>query len=133
MFVNTLRSHYELNSIIRSIRLQRWYISITITILNIIYPPVFYYKHYLSKTGFCLWRQEIFLLIEVNWVGSTCKRRQNPAFEASCFKQKTERWLMPRILIPIISLYDFWVNNYWHISVVITKSLNLLINAVHSD
>jgi hypothetical protein len=35
-----------------SIGLWRWYINITITILDIIHRPVFYLKHDVSKTGF---------------------------------------------------------------------------------
>jgi hypothetical protein len=39
---------------VKSIGLWRWYINITITILDIIYRLVFYLKHGLSETGFCL-------------------------------------------------------------------------------
>jgi hypothetical protein len=39
---------------LRSIGLWRWYINITITILDIIHRPVFYLKHDVSETGFCL-------------------------------------------------------------------------------
>jgi hypothetical protein len=38
----------------QSIGLWRWYINITITILGIIHRPVFYLKHDVSETGFCL-------------------------------------------------------------------------------
>jgi hypothetical protein len=34
--------------------LRRWYINITITILNTINRPVFYLKHDVSETGVCL-------------------------------------------------------------------------------
>jgi hypothetical protein len=34
--------------------LWRWYINITITILDIIHRPVFYLKHGVSEAGFCL-------------------------------------------------------------------------------
>jgi hypothetical protein len=37
---------------IKSIFLWRWYIKVTITILNIIHRPVFYLKHDISETGF---------------------------------------------------------------------------------
>jgi hypothetical protein len=37
-----------------SIGLWRWYINITVTIVDIILRPVFYLKHYVSQTGFCL-------------------------------------------------------------------------------
>jgi hypothetical protein len=37
-----------------SIGLWRWYINITITILNNIHRPVFYLKHDVSDTEFCL-------------------------------------------------------------------------------
>jgi hypothetical protein len=42
-----------------SIALWRWYINITITILNIIHRPVLYLKHSLSETGFCLHLQVV--------------------------------------------------------------------------
>jgi hypothetical protein len=38
----------------RSIGLWRWYINISITILDIILRPVFYLKHDVLETGFCL-------------------------------------------------------------------------------
>jgi hypothetical protein len=41
---NTLRLHYEPNRLMLSIGLWRWYINITITILDIILRPVFYLK-----------------------------------------------------------------------------------------
>jgi hypothetical protein len=34
--------------------LWRWYINITITILDIIHRPVFYLKYDISETGICL-------------------------------------------------------------------------------
>jgi hypothetical protein len=37
-----------------SIGLWRWYINITITVLDIIHRPVFYLKHNFKETGFCL-------------------------------------------------------------------------------
>jgi hypothetical protein len=37
-----------------SIGLSRWYINITITILDIIHRLVFYLKHDVSEAGFCL-------------------------------------------------------------------------------
>jgi hypothetical protein len=37
-----------------SIGLWRWYINITITIVDIIHRLVFYLKHVASETGFCL-------------------------------------------------------------------------------
>jgi hypothetical protein len=52
--VNTLRLHYEHNRLMLSIGLWRWYINITITILDIIHRPVFYLKYDVSETGFCL-------------------------------------------------------------------------------
>jgi hypothetical protein len=39
---------------ISSVSLWRWYINITLTILDIINGPVFYWKHYISDTAFCL-------------------------------------------------------------------------------
>jgi hypothetical protein len=51
---NTLRLRYEPNRLMLSIGLRRWYISITITILDIIHRPiVLYIKHDDSDTGFC--------------------------------------------------------------------------------
>jgi hypothetical protein len=35
--------------------LWRWYINITITILDIMHRPVFYLKHDISETGFRPW------------------------------------------------------------------------------
>jgi hypothetical protein len=51
---NTLRLHYEPNRSMLSIGSWRWYINITITILDIMHRPVFYLKHDVSETGFCL-------------------------------------------------------------------------------
>jgi hypothetical protein len=39
---NTLRLRYEPNRLILSIGLLRWYMNITITVLDIIHRPVFY-------------------------------------------------------------------------------------------
>jgi hypothetical protein len=47
-----LRMHQELATATRG-RVQLVY-NITITILDIIYRPVFYLKHDVSETGFCL-------------------------------------------------------------------------------
>jgi hypothetical protein len=52
--VNTLRLRYEPNKLILSVGLWRWYINITITILDIIHRPVSYLKHSFSQTGFGL-------------------------------------------------------------------------------
>jgi hypothetical protein len=41
---NALHLRYEPNSLVLSIGLWRWYINITITILDIIHRPVFYLK-----------------------------------------------------------------------------------------
>jgi hypothetical protein len=38
----------------RSIGLRRWYINVTIAVLDIIHGSVFYLKHDVSDTGFCL-------------------------------------------------------------------------------
>jgi hypothetical protein len=67
--------------------LWRWYISITIIILDIIYRPVFYLKHNLSETGFCLHLQLVQRLsIGPNWVGTTLRQRQNPVSEKLRFE-----------------------------------------------
>jgi hypothetical protein len=51
---NTLRLRYEPNRLMLSIGLWRWYIYITITILDIIHRPVFYLTYKVSETSFCL-------------------------------------------------------------------------------
>jgi hypothetical protein len=38
----------------QSISLWRWYINITVTTVGITHRPVFYLKHDVSETGFCL-------------------------------------------------------------------------------
>jgi hypothetical protein len=48
---NTLRLRYEPNRLMLSTGLWRWYTNITITVLDIIYRPVFYLKHDISETG----------------------------------------------------------------------------------
>jgi hypothetical protein len=42
---NTLRLRYEPNRLMLSIGLWRWYINVTITILDIVHRPVFYSKY----------------------------------------------------------------------------------------
>jgi hypothetical protein len=37
-----------------SIGLWRWYINLTVTIVDIIHGPVFYFKHNVLETGICL-------------------------------------------------------------------------------
>jgi hypothetical protein len=82
-----------------SIRLWRWYINVTITILDIFLRPVFYLKLDVSESGFRLRRQVELtqlgpteagdkdqLSVRPVWVGSTWRRRQNPVSETSCFK-----------------------------------------------
>jgi hypothetical protein len=49
-----LRLRYKPNGVMLSIGLWRWYINITITILNFILCPVLYLKHSVSETGFSL-------------------------------------------------------------------------------
>jgi hypothetical protein len=61
---------------------------IAITNLNIISHPVFYLKYNISETGFCL-RLKV-------------ERTQNPLSETPCFKQKTGRWIMSRIVIVML-------------------------------
>jgi hypothetical protein len=51
---NTLRLRYEPESLMPSIGVCLRYINITITIMGIIHRPVFYMKHDVSETGFCL-------------------------------------------------------------------------------
>jgi hypothetical protein len=50
--VNILRLRYEPNRLMLSMDLQRWYISVIITILDIIHLLVFYLKHDVSDTAF---------------------------------------------------------------------------------
>jgi hypothetical protein len=70
--------------------------------LDIIHPPVFYLKHDISETGFCLGRQVNLLSgkkylelasvsgtalsIGTNWVGTDWRRAQNPVPEPLWFK-----------------------------------------------
>jgi hypothetical protein len=68
-------------------------------ILDIIHHPVFYLKHGISVTAFCL-RLQVepaqldpkdnpeteTISIHWTWVGSTWRRRHNPVSETSCFK-----------------------------------------------
>jgi hypothetical protein len=70
---------------------------------------VFYIMHDVSETGFRLslqvepthlaLTQILPLSVGPKWVGSTWRQRQNQLSETSCFKWKTERWLMSRIVI----------------------------------
>jgi hypothetical protein len=55
---NKLRLLYEPNRLILSIGLWRWYINITIAILDIIHRPVFYLKHDVSESGFWILQVE---------------------------------------------------------------------------
>jgi hypothetical protein len=71
---------YEPNRLMLFIGLWRWYINITITILDIIHRPVFYLVSVLVR------RQRLALSIFLTWVGSTWIQRQNPVSETSCFK-----------------------------------------------
>jgi hypothetical protein len=52
--INTLRLRYEPNRLMLSIGMCRWYINITLTILDIVHRPVFYLKQNVSETGLCL-------------------------------------------------------------------------------
>jgi hypothetical protein len=93
--------------------------TITITVLDIIHCPVFYSNYDVSETTFCHvfrwnllnWAQQrepywcsgdtLALFIELNWIGSTLKRRQNPVTETSYLKQKTGRTIF---IIAIVTL-----------------------------
>jgi hypothetical protein len=100
-------THPFVSGIKLSIGLWRWYINITITILDIIHCPVFHLKRIVSETEFCLrlqvepiplgpvdWatlcllvrRQRVALLCVPYWFCFTWRRRQNPVSETSCFK-----------------------------------------------
>jgi hypothetical protein len=106
-----------------SIGLWRWYIYITITMLNIIHCSVFYLKHKFlrldSVSAFrwnlhswfllcwfnkpywcCCWYPETEIVSNI--VDSTWRWRQNPVSEALLFKWKTGRWLMSKIVIVLL-------------------------------
>jgi hypothetical protein len=59
-----------------SIGLWRWYINITITILDIIHRPVFYLRHDVSETGFYLRLQVKPTQLSSIDRGSLCLQRQ---------------------------------------------------------
>jgi hypothetical protein len=75
-----------------SIGVSRWHINITNTILDVIHRPVFYFKHSVSESRFCLRLQmeptQLGLILEVVSlsVGSTWRWKQNPVFETLYFK-----------------------------------------------
>jgi hypothetical protein len=69
-----------------SVGLWRWYINITITILDIIQRHVFYLKHEVAETEFCLRIQ-----LDPTQVG--------PIERASRFHLKTEKESSPRKVI----------------------------------
>jgi hypothetical protein len=85
-----------------SIGLWRWYINITITIVDIIHRPVFYLNYNVSETGFCLHLLVEDQYIGPTWVSTTRTRRQNPVSETLCFKCKTGRLVMSRIIIVVL-------------------------------
>jgi hypothetical protein len=85
-----------------------WTFDITITILDVIHCPVYYLKHGISETGFCVClqveltevdlvdraslylqmgqKQRIAVSVAPILVGSTWSWRQNPVLEMSGFK-----------------------------------------------
>jgi hypothetical protein len=68
---------------------KRQVMGITITIPEILHRPVFYLKHDISKTGFCLRLQVERIQVGTKDRDSLCLRafqRQNPVSETSCFK-----------------------------------------------
>jgi hypothetical protein len=102
--------------LIRSTGLWRWFINITIIILDIIHRPVFYLKQNVSETGFCL-----LLQVEPNRVvpiekDSLCHRKQRLAF----YWEKTETESSLRYTV--FEIKDRTMNNvqkcdsYFHIS-----------------
>jgi hypothetical protein len=110
---NTLRLRYESNRLMLSIGLWRWYINITITILDIIPRSVLYLKQafwILNSVPVFRWRLswaqqiELVCLLETgpNWVRSTWRWRQNAVSETLCLKRRTGRWIMSRIVIVIL-------------------------------
>jgi hypothetical protein len=86
---------------------------ITIEIRDIIHRPVFYLKHDILETGFCL-QTELTQVGPVERAGLCL--RIGPEYvqpedgdriqsQKSCFKQKAESWIMPRIVIVILIYY----------------------------
>jgi hypothetical protein len=76
----------------------RYFVATNIMLLDIIHHPVFiqkhvpvyFSKHNVSETGFCLRLQvqtEIEKSIEPNWVGFTWRRKQNAVSETMCFEK----------------------------------------------
>jgi hypothetical protein len=99
----------------KSIGLWRWYINITITILDIILRPVFYLKQcfgdwFLYPSG--VRRRGLYLSTGPNWVGSTWRRGQNPVSETLRMKQKTGRWIMSRIVTVILFICSTFNDAY---------------------
>jgi hypothetical protein len=90
---------------IRSKSLWRWYISTNILLLFIIHRPViiqkhrpvYFSKHNVSETGFCLRLQvnptqmspidRASPYVRPNWVGFTWRRKQNPVAETLCLEK----------------------------------------------
>jgi hypothetical protein len=92
--------------IIRSIPstgLWQLYIDITITVLATIHSPVFYSKHEVSETEFCLRLQvETAHFSPADW--ASLSPDQNPVSETSCFISKKWRGMKSNIVIIICSV-----------------------------
>jgi hypothetical protein len=73
-----------------SIGLWRWYINITITILDIIQRPAFYLKHDVSETDFCL-RLE-----------AKPTQKDSTEWASLYLRLETGRWIMSRFMIVIL-------------------------------
>jgi hypothetical protein len=91
---NTLRLRYEPNRLMLSLGLSRWYINITITILDISHRLFLHMKHYIPETGFCLrlhveHTARLALSVGPNWVGSTWWQRESPVW----FWSFSLRWI----------------------------------------
>jgi hypothetical protein len=60
-----------------------------------------------------IWRQVLALPIGSNWVVTTWRRRQNPVSETLCFKYKTGRWIISRIIIVKNKTAEIWIEFIW--------------------
>jgi hypothetical protein len=95
-----------------SIGLWRWYINITVTILDFIHRPVFYLKQDVSETWCSL--HEVHTQVGPtdkasislrSGLSSTWRRIQNQVSETSIFNYDTGRWIISRIVMVIHGYY----------------------------
>jgi hypothetical protein len=100
---------------IRSVGLWRWYINITITILAIIHSSVFYLNTMFQRVDtISVLKWNLLSRTEteassIYWAQLSMfhLKPKNPVTDASCFKQKTGRWIMSRIfIIKYVDIYE---------------------------